>query len=240
MKITTKFSITFLLLLSFTANAQFKKITGNGDLITNNRTVENFDKLTVSGSFDVELMKGTEGAITIKAESNLMEYIETTVENGVLKISFKNGINIRNHKNIQITVAFHEIDGVKLSGSGEVICNDTIEGTNLDVGLSGSGNLKMNVAVTNLSSIISGSGNINLSGNTDNFSCSISGSGNTNAADLKTNIVTAKISGSGNVKVYAENEIQAKTSGSGNIIYTGNPTIVKATSSGSGSIQKRN
>jgi hypothetical protein len=239
MKNTTKISIAFLLLISFTVNAQFKKIAGDGNVITKNRTVGNFDKLTVSGSFDVELIKGIEGAITIKAESNLMDYIETNVDNGTLKISFKNGLNIRTHKSIQITLAFNDLESVKLSGSGEIISNVPIEGTDLDISLSGSGNLKMNVVVDNLSSSISGSGNINLNGNASNFSCSVSGSGNTNASDLKTLITNAKISGSGNVKVHAENEIQAKTSGSGNISYTGNPTIIKANSSGSGSIQKR-
>jgi len=81
---------------------------------------------------------------------------------------------------------------------------------------------------------------MSLTGNSNNFSTGISGSGNMNAQKLTAQVVNAKISGSGNVKVNAVNEINAKTSGSGNIIYSGNPTIIKANSSGSGSIQKRN
>jgi hypothetical protein len=71
------------------------------------------------------------------------------------------------------------------------------------------------------------------------LSCAISGSGNIKTTDLTANIVNAKIAGSGNIKVHAVNEINAQSSGSGNIIYTGNPTIIKSNSSGSGSIQKR-
>ena len=240
MRITTQLSIVLLFIASFSANAQFKRVTGNGNEITVNKTVGNFDKLSVSGSFDVDLIKGNAGDITIKAESNLMDYLDIKVENGILEIGFKRGTNIKTRKTIQITVAFEKIESVKLSGSGAVICKDPIEGTDLSLSLSGSGNVKMNVAVENLNSNISGSGNMNIVGTATDYSCAISGSGNTNAEDLATKTVNAKISGSGNVKVNVANEIYAKSSGSGNIMYTGNPTIVKATSSGSGSIQKRN
>ena len=73
--------ILALLITSTSLNAQFsnKKIKGNGNIITTDRSVSDFDKIGIAGSFDVILKKGNEGAISIQADENLMEYIITEV-----------------------------------------------------------------------------------------------------------------------------------------------------------------
>jgi len=238
MKTTTSF-ITILLLTCFTLTAQ-ETIKGNGNEVTTTRSVGDFNKIAVSGHFKIKLEKGKEGNITIKGESNIIEKLETTVDGGVLKVKFKKGLNFRANKTIYLTITYQNIESVSLSGSGEVACNDLINAKDLGLRLSGSGNFNLNVVTTNLNASISGSGNMNLTGETTNFTCGISGSGNMNAKKLTAKVANAKISGSGNVKVNAVNELNAKTSGSGNIIYSGNPTIIKANSSGSGSVQKKN
>ena len=239
MKTINSIFIVALLIFSLNIKAQNNHIKANGNVITATRTVDKFDKIYVSGSFDVDLVKGKEGAISIEASENLMDVIVTEVFDGTLKIKFKKGVNIRNSKTIHITVSYETIEGVSLSGSGNIHAEDVVNAANLDLSLSGSGSFKLGVSCTNLSSSISGSGNMNLNGKTDVFSCGISGSGNVNSSELTANIVNAKISGSGNLKVNAIHEINAKTSGSGNVRYTGNPTIVKANSSGSGSIHQK-
>lgn len=240
MKPISRFAVIALFIFSLNITAQQKSIKANGNIITSTRTVNNFDEIAVSGSFDVNLVKGKEGTITIKASENLVDAIVTEVENGILKIKFKKGFSVKNYKSIHITVSYESIEGITLSGSGEIHSNNVVNAENLDLSLSGSGNFKLDVSSANLNASISGSGNMNLSGQSDIFSCSISGSGNIISSELTANIVNAKISGSGNIKVNAIKEINAKTSGSGNIIYTGNPTIIKANSSGSGSVHQKN
>lgn len=235
-------SIVALLIISTNINAQFftKKIKGNGDIITKTRTVSNYEKIGIAGAFDVKLFKGNEGEITIKADENLMEYIITEVKNGDLKIKTKKGYNIRGTKTILISVPFDDISAVSLAGSGDVYSDDVIDTKNLKLSLAGSGDFNLAVSTKNLSSSIAGSGDITLKGDSDEFNCSIAGSGNINAYDLTAKIATAKIAGSGNVKVHAIEEIQAKSAGSGNIYYIGNPSVEKTTSVGSGSIINKN
>jgi len=240
MKTINSIFIVALLIFSLNVNAQNNNIKANGQVVTTTRTVDNFDNINVSGSFDVDLVKGKEGDISIEASENLMDVIVTEVVDGTLKIKFKKGVNIRNSKTIHITVSYATIEGVSLAGSGNIHTDDVVNAANLDLSLSGSGSIQLGVSCTNLSSSISGSGNMNLNGKTDVFSCSISGSGNVNSSELIANTVHAKISGSGNIKVNAIQEINAKTSGSGNVIYTGNPATVKANSSGSGSVRNKN
>jgi hypothetical protein len=238
----TFISILTLFIIATNLNAQVftKKITGNGKLITENRSLSDYDKINVAGSFDVILIKGKEGGISIKADENLLEYIETDVENGHLKIQPKKGYQLRSTKNIIITVPFETIDAISLAGSGNVHSKDVLNISDLNLNLAGSGEINLPVSSKNLTSQIAGSGNIKLSGNSDVLNCEIAGSGNLEGSDLKATASHINIAGSGNVKIHAISEIHAKIVGSGNVIYTGNPTIEKSKSVGSGSIRKKN
>lgn len=237
----TCISILAFLIIGSNLNAQgfSKKITGNGKFITVNRNLSDYDKIDVAGFFDVILVKGNEGAISIKADENLMEYIETEVKNGHLKIQPKKEYQLRSSKNIIITVPFEMIDAISLAGSGNVHSKDVLNSSNLNLNLAGSGGINLPVSTKNLTSHIAGSGNIKLSGNSDVFNCEIAGSGNLESADLKATVSHISIAGSGNVKIHAVSEIHAKIVGSGDVIYTGNPATEKSKSIGSGSIRKK-
>ena len=235
-------SILTILIISANLNAQMftKKVKGNGTIITKTRTVSDYDKIAVAGSFEVKLFKGKEGEISIKTDENLMEYIIIEVKNGDLKIKTKKGYNIRGSKTIIITVPFNDISVVSLAGSGDVYSDDVINSSYLKLSLAGSGDFNLAVSSKNLSISIAGSGNMTLKGNCNECKCEIVGSGNINGYKLKALIATVKIAGSGNVRINAINEIHAKSVGSGNIYYSGNPNIEKTTSVGSGSIKKKN
>lgn len=237
----TLISILTLLIVSANLNAQVftKKIRGNANIKTENRSVSDYDKISVAGSFDVKLVKGKEGAISIIADENLMEYIETEVESGHLKIQPKKGYQLSSTKTILITVPFEMVDAISLAGSGNVSSTDVLNAADLNLNLAGSGGVDLPVSIKNLNAHIAGSGNIKLAGNADVLKCEIAGSGNLNGDELKATATHANIAGSGNVKVHAVSEIHAKIVGSGDVIYTGNPGIEKLKSVGSGTIKKK-
>jgi len=234
-------TIIAFLIISTSVNAQFftKKIKGNGNIETENRSVSDYDKIGVAGAFEVQLIKGSEGKITVKADENLMEYIITEVKNGTLKIKTKKGYNIRTKRTIKITVPFNDIEAVSLAGSGEVYSKDRIDSSHLELSVAGSGSMKLEVSSKNLKSSVAGSGNLRLTGDTKEFKCSVAGSGNINSYDLKAKKVTVNVAGSGNVRVNAIDEIHANSAGSGDIYYPGNPEIQKIKSAGSGSVRKK-
>lgn len=242
--LTPKIILVFisLLFINTTINAQYfqKNIKGNGDITTITRTASDYNKIGVGGNFNVTLVKGKEGKITIKADENLLEYIETEVEKGNLSIKVKKGYQIRPKKQVEIIIPFEEIEAVSLAGSGAIFTSDIIKSNDLKLSLAGSGNMDLKVSAKDLDTNIAGSGNIILNGTSDEFECSIAGSGNLNGNKLKAKVANVKIAGSGNIKIDVQNEIHAKIVGSGNVIYTGNPKIVKSKSTGSGSIKMKN
>ncbi|MFH7019175.1 head GIN domain-containing protein [Flavobacterium sp. FlaQc-47] len=243
MKKSIQLLVCSAFLVSSIANAQWssnEKITGNGKVTTDTRTTADYDAIKVSGSFDVDLVAGKEGKITIKGEENLMLYVKVEVEDNVLKIYNQKGSKIRpsGGKKIQVTIPFEKISELNLSGSGNIKSIDTIKNDKFLAKLSGSGNFTLAFDTTNLELNLSGSGNAHLKGNTDKFTSKLSGSGNIDAVNLKTKNVDANVTGSGNSRVNCNENLVARVSGSGDIKYTGSPEKRDVKVSGSGNISK--
>lgn len=220
-------------------NAQWgnnKRVKGNGDMVSETRNTDPYDEIKLVGSMDVQLVAGQEGKITVDAESNLQEYILTEVKNGALKISTKDGYNLAPKDEILITVPFESLEAVSVTGSGDMWTNDKITSSNLDIQVTGSGDMKLELEVEDLEGRITGSGDVKLKGKSKNFACKVTGSGDFNAYDLYAQNVEAKVSGSGDIMVNAKNSLKASVSGSGDITYKGNPEKQDFNSHGSGSV----
>ncbi|PQJ73191.1 head GIN domain-containing protein [Polaribacter butkevichii] len=236
---------SLILTISFAVNAQnwfgnSTKIKGNGNVVTETRTTADYEGVSVGGSFDVILVKGKEGKITIKGEENIIPYLETEISKGVLKIQYKKNTNINSTKKVTITVPYQHIESVALGGSGNVSATSLIKADNFKVNLGGSGNIDLKVTADAIKASIGGSGNINLEGNANDLTCSIAGSGSVSAYGLETEEVYANVAGSGSIKVTVKSKIRAKLVGSGNVYYKGNPKHVDAKTVGSGDIVDKN
>ncbi|MCH2194297.1 head GIN domain-containing protein [Kordia sp.] len=239
MKKATVFIIT-LLLATTVSHAQWgkKKIKGNGNVTTITRTTSDYDAVSVAGFFDVELVAGTEGTITLKGESNLLEYIETEVKGDVLKIKAKKGANLRvsRGKQLIITVPFRDISGVSLSGSGDVYTKDTIKADTFKMALSGSGDVIVDVNTGKLKMAVSGSGDMTARGTADNAEMALSGSGDIHASKLQAKSAKVSLAGSGDIRLHATDYLKARVAGSGDITCKGKPVKQDTKVAGSGSI----
>lgn len=236
--------ITLSLVVAFTisCSAQWgKKIKGNGKTVTIDRSVGDYDAVALSGWFDVDLVDGKEGKITLEGESNLLEYITTEVKDGKLVIKVEKGVNLKPSSwddGIRITVPVETISSLALSGSGDIVGKKTIKTDKFRTAMSGSGDITVSVEANSVVAAMSGSGDITLSGNTRDFDATISGSGDIKAYDLEADNVDAKVSGSADIKVTATKMLKARVTGSGDISYRGNPDKVDTKASGSGDISK--
>ncbi|WP_394749721.1 head GIN domain-containing protein [Spongiimicrobium salis] len=236
--------LSFIVLFTASCTAQWgKKIKGNGNVVTIERSVGDYNSVAVSGWFDVILVDGNEGELSLKGEENLLEHIKTEVKNGKLVIKVKKGVNLRpsswkSGNGIYITVPVEQIDGVSLSGSGDIVGKTMLKSDTFKTAMSGSGDITLSVSAQSISASMSGSGDIRLDGKTTDFDVSISGSGDIKAYDLSADNVKASISGSADIKITANKSIKARVSGSGDIRYRGNPEKIDTKTSGSGDISK--
>nr|WP_298997831.1 head GIN domain-containing protein [uncultured Allomuricauda sp.] len=233
--------ITLCLALGFVAvtNAQWKRIKGNGNVVTIERSVGDYDAIALAGWFDLELIAGNEGEITLKGESNLLDYIKTEVKDGKLVIKAQKGVNLKPsnwNSGILIVVPVESVEAVSLSGSGDITSRTTLKSDTFETRISGSGDIVLDVEANSVEATMSGSGDMKLNGKASNLEVQVSGSGDINAYGLEADYVKVQVSGSADVEVTAKESISARVSGSGDISYKGNPKKIDTKSSGSGDI----
>ena len=235
-----KLILICLLATISTVQAQWfqKRIEGNGVVTVEKRNTSYYNAVNVGGPFEVVLVSGKEGALTIEAEENLMEYIVTEVKNNGLSVRIKDNANVKSRKKMEGTIPSNEIEEVSLAGSGSIRSDFTLKSTNFKCTAAGSGTINISIEAQETHSNIAGSGSINMKGTTHYIEAEVAGSGSIKATDLNSKKAKVAIAGSGSAYVHASEELKAKVAGSGNIYISGNPAKEDTSVAGSGKIKK--
>lgn len=233
-------AVLILLGVTVTIAQNGKKIKGNGNEVTLERTTESYTGISIGGFFDVELIEGKEGIITLKGEDNILEHIEVEVVNGTLIIKKRKNLNLRASHGIGvfITIPVESIDAIRLSGSGKLYSKKTLKSDSFSIRTSGSRYLDLAIVAKSVTIRTSGSSHVNLKGNANKLDITSSGSSNVNAYDLEADNVHHTGSGSSRLKVTTNESLNVRVSGSGNVKYKGNVEKIKSKTSGSGRISK--
>jgi hypothetical protein len=228
--------ILLLLVVLLTFNACSAMVTkGSGDLITETRQVSNFDRIDLSGVGEVIVTQDGSESLSIETDDNIMKYVEAVVEDGTLKLGFKDRVNFISPSRLVFYVSVDDLNGVAVSGSGDIE-SDMLKTDHLDVAVSGSGDVQVaDISTDEVNTDISGSGEVYLSGDATTQDLTISGSGKYQAGDLCSESVTVNISGSGSATVCATENLDSDISGSGSVNYYGQP-MINSTGSGSGTL----
>ena len=214
----------------------FGMIKGNGEIISSELSLSEFDGIESSGYATIQYFVSDEYRAVISIDSNLMDLTNVHVKNNKLNISMKK--SIYNYKNFQVDVYSPTLSSVSISGAGDFTSEDTITATDFNLSISGAGNASLVLDCQNVDASISGAGNLSLSGKADKMSVKQSGAGNLKSKDMIVKDLTTSISGAGNAEVHATESLNAKVSGVGKIKYHGNPTVINTNVSGVGSIKK--
>jgi hypothetical protein len=235
-KIATLLALALITLSSCAQSWNNKGIKGNGNVTTETVKVADYDEINAVGSMNVTLVNGTEGAIKVTTDENLQEYVDITSSGGKLSISLTKKGWLRTKKGINIQVPFMDLDNISLVGSGYVSSKANIKASQMDISVTGSGDMDLTIEAENLDGNLSGSGDIRLQGKATNFKAKVSGSGDLDARALDAQYTEAFVAGSGDLQVNAKKSIKARVNGSGDISYSGNPDKVDTKISGSGDI----
>jgi hypothetical protein len=236
MKVNRKYILPFILALTAVSlTGCFKeRIEGNGNVTTENRTGSGFSRIISEGEFQVTVIYDSVAKIQVEAESNIIPYVRTSVSGNTIRIDFDNGVNIREHSTVKVTLYTLHAEYLELNGSGSIIAGHFNE-DDVQLYLSGSGNIMSSFVANSINANISGSGSITADGTAQQTSLHISGSGNIHSLGLIQQKCTTTISGSGNIYVNVIENLVATISGSGSVYYTGNPAL-ETHISGSGKV----
>lgn len=239
-----------MLMFMCITSMQAQSITPSKKYITKElNNVSNFSSIRVLGSPDVEYRQSSDSKTTVSiyGSDNLVDLLEVSTVNGVLQVNIKKGVKILSgERRLKVIASSPSLDDVDIKGSADVYLKGTLKGADLNLNITGSEILKLNLQYTNLSAfikgsgdidvknvkattvktIVSGSGDVKMKGSTQTAMLTVNGSGDISADKLTATNVVATVSGSGDISCYASKQLDAKASGSGDIEYKGSPSIV--------------
>lgn len=222
--------------LSLSVSAQkAKTIYAEGPVVKTERTGENFTSIEVSSGIDVYLTQGNTFNITIEAEKNLHEYIQTEIKDGVLKVFTK--VNIRKSKVKKVHVTMKKVKELTCNSAGDIYGQTTIEADELHLNTNSAGDITLKVKANSIIADCSSAGDITLSGKADFLEGNASSAGDLDALDLLVRKARVSASSAGSIRVNVSEELHASASSTGDIRYKGNPEVEKKVSS-LGSIKK--
>jgi len=203
------------------------------------RDVSAFNKVSLMGSMDMTVTVGGKRSVTVYGPSDLIERLETYVEDDTLKVRYERGMKwkrVWNNSNVRVEVTTPDLSAASVKGSGDLEIGKA-SGDRFSASVMGSGDLMAsNFKFTNVDAAVKGSGDIMIDGSCDTVTVSVMGSGDVSADDLKCENAEVSLKGSGDVTVHASKSAKARVYGSGDVHISGNPSKVEKKVSGSGDI----
>ncbi len=210
---------------------------GKGDIISKDLNLDNFTGVELAISGDVILTKGSSQKVRVEGQQNIIDLLNTDISNNTWKIGFDK--NVSDYKKLTIHITIPTLTTIGVSGSGSINSTNAFENlNNLDIFVSGSGNIKLDATAQSMKTRVSGSGNISLKGTSNSQDIKISGSGDVRAFNLKVDEASVIISGSGECELDVSKKLEVQISGSGDVTYKGSANT-KSKITGSGDVRKK-
>lgn len=214
------------------------KVNGDGPVVSETRSTGSYTGIHYALQGNLYIDSGSGSGIEIRAQQNIINVIETYVNNNTLFIRLRNSTVIRSYEPIDVYLKTTDPALIHLSGSGNIMAGKTISPAELTITSSGSGNIQLEKIQTGkLQASISGSGKIEvLDGTARTEKIQISGSGQALLAGILADTAYTHTSGSGQINLWVKDYLESEISGSGQVRYKGSP-IVKKRISGSGEVR---
>ena len=260
-----KSSVTGVALLAFacafvvgcmdcTLNAGETRVAGNGHVVESRRDIAGVTGVHLATFGDLKIQIGEREEFVIEAEDNLIEYIQTDVRGGTLRIETERGVSLKPKKKVRFYLTVKELDKVWISSSGDIIAPYVetekfdirisssgdlvlkgVEATQVSIRLSSSGDADIGrVEARDLDIGISSSGDVIIEDGTVRFQeIQISSSGDYNAEDVRSDNAEVSLSSSGDAHIHVDGKLNVSLSSSGSLYYSGDATAtISASSSG--------
>jgi hypothetical protein len=241
MKMQIKLLFLSALLLLFGCKKSCDCMKSTGSISIEERNLSPINSINVKNNVDVKFHYSNDYKLTVRGGSNLLEKIETRIENGTLYIRNKNKCNwVRNfNPELEVNVWLPELSLIYVEdASADIVFEDTIPIKNFRLdSFSSIGNykLKLKGEIATLA-IHNGAADLDALGSVGTLYLYGVGYGKLNCEQLKTLNTYTDNQGTNDFYVNALNTLEVKISGSGNIYYKGNPPNIVKREYGSGKL----
>lgn len=219
--------ILFMLLISSCDDTLFNE----GEVITKEIKVDDFDEIYVEDIFDIYLIQDTVCSIKAKGGSNLISNLTFNVDDDkILSIDNNNSVRwSRDYDKIELYISVDTLWFLRLNAPSKVITLDTLKTPELKIfSITDFAEYDINLDCNNcyiVNSATSG-GIVNINGKAITFSFRARGSFKINAQDFISDHVTVTSETIGDCNIFANKSIEAEILRSGNVYYMGTPETI--------------
>ncbi|GAA0893389.1 head GIN domain-containing protein [Fulvivirga kasyanovii] len=209
-----------------------------------------FHSIYVNSNYTVYLKQTNKQEVTVEALTEIYEISEFKVEDGVLHINVQRKKDEKNKSvwakiddikiapTMKLIVSMRDVHELKVNSSGKIISENSIASNDLDIAVTGSGSMDLDIKGRELKTKISGSGSITVKGYASDNDVSITGSGSFHAFDCELEQAEVHVSGSGVCEIKVSDTLEAEIYGSGTIKHKGNTKSVTKKVYGSGEVER--
>lgn len=233
LKITGILLAAAVILIMASSCISFTGTIGSGNVISEERKVEGFNKISVSAGINLFIKQDSNESLKIEAEDNLMPIIITEVKNGRLEIRFKQffSIGFSATKPVNVYVAVKNLNEINAS-SGASVKAEEIRTDNFKINLSSGALGEIIVLASQIDADASSGSVIRISGKTDTQNINLSSSGNYDAENLSSKTAYVNVSSGSSAKVNVSDSLNVNISSGGVVQYVGSPKVSSDISSG--------
>ncbi len=235
-------NLTLLVVLIFLLGActiTTNKSNNSEDVVTDERSISSFSKLSVHGVFNLYLSQGDKESLRIEADEQTMDEIIIKNDGDQLIIELEEGFELFDREQINIYLTIKDLESFEFEGVGNIKTETVLRLKDLDLKGDGVGNTKLELEADRIDAEFNLVGNLSLSGKVETIDLKNNGLGNLDATDLKTQFMTLESNGIGNVEVYCEQEISITANGIGKVTYSGDAEVKKLDRNGIGKVEKK-
>ncbi len=196
---------------------------GSGILQTYEVELEDFTELRISGSADVIIRQSDTTSLRVTTDDNLFRRYTFKYKKDELHITNEGCINTSQPLRVMLTI--DDLDLITLTGSSSLTSIDTLKFDDLQLVVTGTADINVDMINDELESTVSGNADVALRGECGLHTVRVRGNASINAEDYETERTIIDISGNANCRVWATDELDVKISGTGNVAYRGNPQV---------------
>lgn len=226
-----------LLFSSCGHSMNFNGIKGSGNITTETRTANvDFKKIEVSHGIKVIVEQSNNKSISVEADDNLQQHINTKIENGVLKIYSDEGYNATETPLVKVKMPV--TNGLSTSSGSEITSLGTLITENMDVESSSGSQINITVEADTIKIESTSGSSIEVAGKALKAETSSSSGSTIDAENLMANEVVSQTSSGSNTSVYPIVKLDAKASSGSSISYHKIPKTVSKEENSGGSVSE--
>jgi len=228
----------FLTLLSgCTISTDQESLKGNREYKVVNRSVDQFNKISVRGDFEIELVNSDSNSIIVDADSNLHEYIYSEVANNQLVVSQPENRRLKSFRAIKVVINYTNLRAIEIIGKNTLTCSNTIHFDSLKLDAIGAAKIELDCnGKSALFGVCPGAVTLKLEGKVPYVEFDFPGAVHFNAENLITSTMKINMEGAGNAKVFVTDDLHVNIAGAGFVSYRGHPKNVYSNIGGIGKL----